>query len=132
MLILLRRCLPEVSFRTKWNIFISVSGQFLIAVYMIQPEMKLIAGVISSRPFWQKWNFISVDKKSSKHYPKWNHMKENICTCVYFIKTKMIGFYWIGRFSWTTPETKCHFISSAIKSNLNRIFFYGWWKFHFR
>ena len=78
----LRGCLHEILFRAKWNIFISVSGQFLITVYMIQPEMKLVAGVISLRSFWQKWNFISGDKISCKHYPKWNHMKGNICTCV--------------------------------------------------
>ena len=27
---------------------------------------------ISYRSFWQKWNFISGDKISCKHYPKWN------------------------------------------------------------
>ena len=27
---------------------------------------------ISYRSFWQKWNFISGDKISCKHHPKWN------------------------------------------------------------
>ena len=27
---------------------------------------------ISYRSFWQKWNFISGDKISCEHYPKWN------------------------------------------------------------
>ena len=69
-------CLHEISFRTKWIIFILVSGQFLITVYMIQPEMKLIARVISMRSFWQRWNFISGDKISCKHYPEWNYIKD--------------------------------------------------------
>ena len=64
-----RGCLHETSFRAKWNIFISVSGRFLITVYMTQPEMKLIAGVISLQSFWQKWNFILGDEIPWKHYP---------------------------------------------------------------
>ena len=47
----LRGCLHEISFRAKLNIFISVSGQFLVTVSMIQPEMKLVAGVISVQSF---------------------------------------------------------------------------------
>ena len=78
----LRKCLREISFREKWNIFISVSGQSLVTVYMIQPEVKLIVDVISLRSFWQKWNFMSGNKISCKNYPKWNHMKGTICTCV--------------------------------------------------
>ena len=121
-------CLHEISFRMKWNIFISVSSQFLITVYMIKPEMKLIAGVISLRSFWQKWNFSSGDKISCKHYSKWNHMEGNNCTCVYFIKTKMTGLYWMGCFSRTIPETKFHFISPVVKSKVNRIsFLVGWY-----
>ena len=38
-------------FGAKCNILISVSSQFLVTVYMIQPEMKLIAGIISLRLF---------------------------------------------------------------------------------
>ena len=43
-----------------------VSGDCLIDVYMKfymkHPEMKLIAGVILFRSFWQRWNFISGDE----------------------------------------------------------------------
>ena len=55
-----------------------------LTVYMIQPEVKLIAGVISLWSFWQKCNFILVDKRSCKHYPKWNHTKGNTCTWLAF------------------------------------------------
>ena len=65
-------------------------------------------GVISLESFWKKWNFILGDK-ICKHYLKLNHMKENICTCVYFIKARIIGFYWMGHFSQTAPKT--NFIS---------------------
>ena len=71
---LLRGCLYEISSWAKWNIFISVSGQSLITVYMIQPKLKL-TGVFSLWSFWQKWNFILGDKILSKQYSKWNHMK---------------------------------------------------------
>ena len=77
-----RECLHEISFRVKWKILILVSGQFLITVYIIQPEMKLVTGVISLRSFWQKWNLVSGEKISCKHYLKWYKMKGNICTCV--------------------------------------------------
>ena len=116
------------TFRAKWNTFISVSAQLFIAVYMIQREIRLIAGVISLRSFWQKMNFVSGDKISCKHYRKWNHIKQNICTCIYFIKTKMLGFNWIGSFSWITPA-KFHFLSYAMKSSLNTISFTVGWNF---
>ena len=48
---LLRGCLHEISFRVKQNIFNSVSGQFLLIVYVKYPEMKLIAAVILLRSF---------------------------------------------------------------------------------
>ena len=114
----LRGCLHEISFRAKWNIFISVSGQFLVTDYMMQPEMKLIAGVISLRSFWQKWNFISGHKISCKHYPKWNHMKGNICTCV----NKNDWLLLSGPFISDYPRNEIHFISPAMKSNVNRVF----------
>ena len=109
--------------------FISVSGQFLLAVYMIQPEMKLIVGVISLRSFWQEWKFISGDKISCKHHPKWNYLKGNIWACVYFIKTKMIGFYWLGHFPGTISETKFYLFLPTMKSNVNRIYFIVGWNF---
>ena len=65
---IIRGCLHEISFRVIWNIFNSVSGLSLVIVYMRYPEMKLIAGVISLRSFWQKWNFTSGDKMLCKHY----------------------------------------------------------------
>ena len=121
----IRGCLHEISFRAKWNIFISVSGQFLITVYMIQPEMKLVAGVISLRSFWQKWNFISDDKISCKHYPKWNHMKGNICTCV----NRNDWLLPNGPFISDHPRNEIRFISPAIKSNVKRISFMADWNF---
>ena len=52
---------------------------------------KRIAGVIPLRSFWQKWNFISGDDNCYVNTtPKWNHPKENIWACKYFIKTKWI------------------------------------------
>ena len=127
----LGRCLNEISFREKWDILILVSGKFLRTVYMVQREMKLIAGVVPLRSCWQKWKFILGDKMSCRHYPKWNHMKENIFAYVYFIKAKMIGFYWIGRSSRATPETKFHFISLTMKSDVNRISLMVGWNFIF-
>ena len=53
----LRGCL-----RTKWNIFNSVQGQSLTAVYMKNPELKLIADVFSLGLFWWKWSFILGEK----------------------------------------------------------------------
>ena len=100
-----------------------------ITVYMIQPEMKLIAGVISLQSFWWKWNFISGNKISCKNYPKSNQLNGKICACVYFIKTKKIGFYWMGRFFRLPPEMKLHFILPAMKSKVNRIYFLVSWNF---
>ena len=125
----LKGCLHDISFREKWNVFISVSAQLLITVYMIQPERKLIAGVIWLRSFWGKLNFISGDKISCKYYSKQNHMKGNISTCIYFIKTKMLAFCLMSRFFRTNPEVKFHFILSARKINVNRIAFMVEWNF---
>ena len=119
-----RRCLHEISFWVKSNVFISATGQFLVTgQFLIQDKIKLAAIVIPLQSFWQTRNFISTDILSCKHYPKWNHTKRNICTCVYFIKARIIGFSWIGCFSRSTLETKFHFISFTIKSNVNRISF---------
>ena len=51
--------------------------------------MKLIAAVISLRSFWQKWDFISVDKCHVNTPPKWNPSERNVCACKYFIKIKI-------------------------------------------
>ena len=123
----LRGCLHEISFRVKWNNFLSVYGQFLVPVYMLKPEMKLVVSVISLRSFWQKWNFISDDKTSCKHYPKWNHMKENICTCV----NKNDWVLLSGPFIWGHPRNEIRFISPEMKNNVSRISFYGGLKFRF-
>ena len=53
-----------------------------------------------------KMKFHFGDETSCKHCLIWDHMKGNTCTCTYFIKTKITGFKWMGRFSRTTPETK--------------------------
>ena len=99
----IKGCLHEIRFHLGQKIFFSVSGQFLIIIYMIQPKMKLIASVISLLYFDRNEISFRFIKYHVKHYPKWNHMKW-ICACVYFIKTKMIGFYWMGCFSRTTPS----------------------------
>ena len=121
----LRGCLDEVSFRAKWNISIAVYGQFLVTVYMMQPEMKLVVGVVSLRSFWQKQNFISGAKISCKHYPKWDHMKGNICTCI----NKNDWFLHNGPFISGHPRNEIRFISPAIKSDVNRISFMVDWNF---
>ena len=123
----LRGCLHEISFRAKWNILISVSSQFLITVCIIKPEMKLPVGVISLRTFSQKWNFIWGDKVSCKRYPKWNHMKRNNCNT----ETRMIGFYLMGHLPRTTPGNDIQFISSTMKSNVNK-FILSWVGISFR
>ena len=41
-----------------------------------------------------------VIKCHAKHYLKWDHKKEHIYKCVYFIKTRMIGFYWMAFIEW--------------------------------
>ena len=100
-----------------WD-FISRTGEFLITgQFLIQDKMKVTTVVIPLRSFWQKWNFISSDKLLCKHYPNWNHTKGNSSTCVYLIKTRM------DRFSWTTPETKFHFISPTTIGSVKRISF---------
>ena len=122
---LLRGCLHEISSRAKWNISISVFGQFLITVYRLQPEMRLIAGDISLRSLWHKRNFISGDKISCKHYLKWNHMKRSICTCV----NKNDWLLLNGPFISDHPRDEIHFIFPAMKSNVNRISFVVGWNF---
>ena len=120
-----RGCLHEISLRAKWNIFISVFGQFLINAYIIQPKVRLIVGVTSLRSFWQKWNFISGDKISCKHYSKWNHMKGNISTYV----NKNDWLLLNGPFISDHLRNEIYFISPVMKSNVNRIFFMACWNF---
>ena len=110
-----------VSFRSKLNIFISVSGQFLITTYMIQPKMKLFAGVVSLHTFWQKWNFISGDKTRCKHCPKWNHLKENNCTCVNKIDWLLLNRAFING----PPPKRYSFHFGRNKKERKQNFFYG-------
>ena len=100
-------------------------GVWSVSVYMIQPKMKLVSGVVSMRSFWQKWNFISADQLSCKHYPKWNHMKGNICTCV----NKNDWLLLSGPFISGHPRNEIRFISPTMKSNINRISFIVDWNF---
>ena len=109
-----RGYLYEASFRAKWTTYNSVYSQSYTTVYMKYSEMKLIAGDISLRSFWQKLNFISGDKCYANTAPKWNHPKVNICACEYFIKTKTLD---------QKIKTKMDFILPAMKANINRIFF---------
>ena len=121
----LRGCLHEISFRATWNIFMLVSGQFLVTVYMIQTEMKLVAGIVALRSFWQKRNFISGDRILCKHYLKWNLMKGNICTCV----NKNDWLLLSGLFISGRARNEIRFISPTMKSNVNRISFTVDWNF---
>ena len=43
--------LHNISFSVKLKIFISVSGQFLVTVYMIQAKMKLTAVILAEMKF---------------------------------------------------------------------------------
>lgn len=70
----------------------------------------------------QKWNFLSGDKCYVNTTPKWNYTKKNICACEYLIKTK-------DSRSKDQDKSQFHFISWAMKANVNRIFFHGKTKF---
>ena len=61
--ILCEHNLPEA----KW-----ISANALDIAFNAHVRLKLIAGVISLLLFWQTWNFISSDKITCRHYPKWN------------------------------------------------------------
>ena len=84
------RLFQKISFRPKWNIFNSVSGQTLITAYMKYPKMKLVAAVISLPSFCQKWNFISGNKCHVNTARKRNHAERNVSACEYFIKAKIV------------------------------------------
>ena len=63
---------------------------FQFGVWSISYNCLYEIHVISLRSFWQKWNFISGNKCYVNTTFKWNHSKGNICTCEYFIKTKIV------------------------------------------
>ena len=52
---------------TKW-----ISADSLDVGFNARVRLKLIAGMDFISVIWQKWNFISGDEISCKHYPKWN------------------------------------------------------------
>ena len=80
---------------------------------------------ISYRSFWQKWNFISGDKRSCKHYPKWNaytypakyrvvlkcSRNETSCELNLFLRRfKMSNWYeFILFLMWTYSYSACMF-----------------------
>ena len=70
------------------------------------------------------FHFFSGDK-ICKYYPKWNHMKGNICTCVNKTDWTLLN----GPFISDQPQNKIHFISPAMKSNVNRTCFMVGWNF---
>ena len=117
-------CLHEISFRAKWYIFISVSGQFLITVYIMQPQMKLIACIISLRSFWPKsfW-VIKYHVNITKNKIIWKETSAHV-----LISSKQS---WLHFTEWTVflgKPPKRNFISfhPQWKSNVN-IIFYLWW-----
>ena len=85
----LRGYLHEISFRVKRDISLHF-GVWSISYNCSHDTTQHIAGVISLWLYWQKWNFISGDKMSCEHYPKWDYTKGNICAWAYFIKTSII------------------------------------------
>ena len=87
---------------------------------------KRIAGVIPLRSFWQKWNFISGDDNCYVNStPKWNHPKENIWACKYFIKTKIVDQKFKTKVNFISfrPKWKLMFLS---RRNVVLIDFYTW------
>ena len=88
---------------------------------MIQPEMKPIARINSLWSFSQKLNFILGYKISCKHYPKSNHMKGKISTCV----NKNDWLLLNGPLILDHHRNKIYFILPSIKSNVNRKYYFG-------
>ena len=74
---------------------------------------------------WKNLNLISTGKISWKHYPKWNHMKENIWRYVNKIDGILLNESFISRH----PRNEIQFISPAMKSNVDRICFLVVWNF---
>ena len=62
-----------------------ISADSLDIAFNAHVRLKLIAGIISLQSFWQKWNFILVDKIFCKHYPKWNAY---VCPSKYWVVLK--------------------------------------------
>ena len=102
-----------------------VSDQFLKIVYMYNPKWNSLRVLFYCGHFDRNENFISGDKILCKHYPKWNHMKGNICTCVNKNEWLLLN----GPFISDQPRNKIRFISPVMKSNVNRISFMVSWNF---
>ena len=111
---LLRVCFREISFQRKWNIFNSVSGQSFITVYMKYLEMKFFAGVISLQSFWEKWSFISGDV--CENYPETRSFKQKHLRIRIFHKNE-------DSRSRDQNKNEFRYVLSAMKTNVNRIFF---------
>ena len=126
-LLRLKRCFHEdfISGDMKYFHFGVWSIFYWSTVYMLQSQMKLIAGVISLWSFWQKWNFIPGDKKSYKQNPKWNHMEGNIYTNVNKNDWLLLNGPFILDHSWN----EINFIFTVMKSNVNRISYMAGWNF---
>ena len=110
-----------VRFHFGWNEIFTFQClvNFLKLLTWCNPKRK------SLQSFRQKWNFISGDKIACKHYPKWNHVKRNICICI----NKNDWLLPNGSFISDQPWNDIHFISPVMKSNLNVISFMLDWDF---
>ena len=118
-------CLHEISFRAKWNVFVSVSGQSLVTIYMGTSRSETYCGSYFIAVILREMKFHFGDKISCKYYPKWNYMKGNICTCVKKIDWNLRN----GTFISHHPRNEIHLISPAMKSKVNRICFMVGWNF---
>ena len=101
--------LTEMKFQTGMIFWCEQNLDF---AFNVQVHLKLIAGVISLRSFWQKWNFISSGKMSCKRYPKWNDMKGNIWKCLSHQNKN--DWEWLAFSEWAgflRPPPKRNFIS---------------------
>ena len=98
----------------------------LIIMMMTIKNNYLSRGCLHEISFRVEWNiFISGDKISCTHYPKWNHMKRNICTCVKKNDWLLLNEPFIS----DHPRNDIHFISPTMKSNANGISLMMDWDF---
>ena len=88
----------QILLEIKW-----VSADSLGIAFYSLVRLKLIASVITYRPFWQKWSFISSDKISCKH---WNEMPTHI--------HQNIGSFWSASEKKRHVNRTCfHFVSQV-------------------
>ena len=117
-------------------IFISMSGQFLLTVYIIKPEMKLIADVLSLLSFWlffarNSFLLLRFHVNTTRNEIRWKETSTHV-----FVSSKQGWMtFTTCRLSRTTLALKFQFISPAMKSNANISFMKGWnfilGRFHF-